>query len=139
MQQPMRLLYTNRAHLPASYAFYGRADDRRGLACCNGAQVKMMQESPVNPSMHMNNDLAGKSYAAAVNYFEKILPDTAKFHIMGAAQDQIVGTLEVGATFLCDDCATIAGNLASEHPHARPTGSVSCRRSCILSCKTLTM
>ena len=57
----------------------------------------MMQESPVNPSMHMNNDLAGKSYHAAVTYFEKILPDTAKFHIMGAAQDQIVGTLEVGS------------------------------------------
>ena len=67
----------------------------------------MMQESPVNPSMHMNNDLAGKSYKAAVNYFEKLLPDTAKFHIMGAAQDQIVGTLEVGSSlfsFSGNDC-----------------------------------
>ena len=58
-------------------------------------QVKMMMESPVNPYVHMGNDLAGKDYADGVKYFTNIFPDEAKLHIMGAADDQVVGTLEV--------------------------------------------
>jgi hypothetical protein len=68
-------------------------------------QVKMMMESPVNPYVHMGNDLAGKDYADGVKYFTNIFPDKAKLHIMGAADDQVVGTLEVRGLSLCS-CQT---------------------------------
>ena len=52
-------------------------------------------ESPVNPDIHLDDDLLGRSYFAAVEYFTERFPDNAKLHLIGADQDQIVRPLEV--------------------------------------------
>ncbi len=52
-------------------------------------------ESPVNPDIHMDDDLLGRSYREAVAYFTDRFPDAAKLHLIGGDQDQIVRPLEV--------------------------------------------
>ena len=61
----------------------------------------MMMQSPVNPYVHMGNDIKGQDYAEAVQYFTDRFPDTAKLHLMAAHDDQIVGQVEVRALEAC--------------------------------------
>ncbi len=57
--------------------------------------MKQLLEGPVNPDIHLDDDLLGRSYSAAVEYFTERFPDNAKLHLIGADQDQIVRPLEV--------------------------------------------
>ena len=62
-------------------------------------QVNQLMDSPVTPDIHLDEDLSGRSYRAAVEYFTDKFPDAAKIHLIGADQDQIVRPLEVRPLF----------------------------------------
>ena len=54
-----------------------------------------MADTPINPNIHLDNDLLGKSYHAAVKFFHDDFPDAAKLYIIAGDQDQIVDPLQV--------------------------------------------
>lgn len=57
-------------------------------------QVEKMANTPINPNIHLDNDLLGKSYQAAVRYFREDFPDSGKLYIIAGDQDQIVDPLQ---------------------------------------------
>ena len=57
-------------------------------------QVEKMANTPINPNIHLDNDLMGKSYKAAVRFFHDDFPDDAKLYIIAGDQDQIVDPLQ---------------------------------------------
>ena len=58
-------------------------------------QVEKMADTPINPNIHLDNDLLGRSYKAAVKFFHDDFPDKAKLYIIAGNQDQIVDPLQV--------------------------------------------
>ena len=58
------------------------------------SQVEKMADTPINPNIHLDNDLLGKSYKAAVAFFRDDFPDNAKLYIIAGDQDQIVDPLQ---------------------------------------------
>ena len=104
---PESLVQARLHHVNAMIPWRGmrRRPLRQSMAICHcnilGShlflQVKMMMKSPVNPYVHMGNDIKGQDYADAVKYFTDRFPDEARLHIMGAHDDQVVGQEEVRA------------------------------------------
>ena len=65
------------------------------LPCWFVLQVEKMADTPINPNIHLDNDLLGNSYRAAVSFFRDDFPDDAKLYIIAGDQDQIVNPLQV--------------------------------------------
>ncbi|KAK9840966.1 hypothetical protein WJX81_003023 [Elliptochloris bilobata] len=74
--------------------------------------VEKMADTPINPNIHLDNDLLGNSYRAAVQFFKDDFPDNAKLYIIAGDQDQIVDPLQIAVLFTAARTAVTADKMA---------------------------